>query len=770
MALKVGELFGTLKLDDGPFNRTLSMAGSGLGTLMKTASVAAVAGGAAIVAGAAVAGAAIVKIGMSYQDSLNVFKSVSGANAAQMQMVADMAKQLGNDLTLPGISAADAALAMTQLARAGLTVEQSMAAAKGVLQLAKAAEVDVGTAADMTAVALNAFGLSGDQAVHVADLLAAAANSSMGEITDMGFAMSQSAAIFAAAGVPVEALTSSIAMLANKGILGSDAGTSLKTMLMSLQPEADGTQKLFTQLGVSAYDANGAMKDYRQIISEVSGALSPLTQAQKDQALQAIFGSDAARAANIIFGQGVEAYDASYAAVTKQGAAQEVAAARAQGLSGAIENVKSTMETWGISIYEKIAPSLEEMVRGFSDSMTSAAEWASSISDKFRQVRDSMNAGGSFADAMRSAFGDDSWLTGFADKISAFRDKILEIWNNPAVQAAIEVFVMNMKLAGQQLGPIFDNLKQIFQSLLPLLKLLGMVIGGALLVGLAALGIAANIVARAFRAVTEVWTVVIGYIGVVYGFFLMLATGVIQMFQNLYNNWSAIWSAMWSFLVGIVTAMVSSVSANFGELVAFVSGAASGAYSAVAGAFNDMIGAVAGAIGTLISTVAGLPGQILGALGDTGTMLYDAGKRIIQGLIDGIGSMAGAVGDKIGEIAASIRDHLPFSPAKTGPLSGKGNPYNSGLSIANMLAGGMLSGSNAVNSAVGRLAAGMQFGPVAAGAYGASTYNSSAANTYNITIHASGGDDAYDQFIRRVAASTDARISSGPNTYRLRPQ
>lgn len=312
------------------------------------------------------AAAAIVKIGSTYEQSLNVFQSVSQASAATMDEVRAKAKALGADLSLPATSAADAAAAMTELVKAGLSVNDTMAASKGVLQLAAAAQVDEARAAQITANALNAFHLSGDQAVRVADLLAAAANSSSGEITDMADALQMSAAVFSAAHIPIEDLTAAIAEMANQGIIGSDAGTSLKQMLLALQTPSKKAQTAMSELGISLYDANGAMVPFRDLIGQFSGALATMTQEQREAALGTIFGSDAIRSSNIVLAGGVEAFDKMTAAVTRQGAAAEVAAAKTKGLAGAWEGLKSQLETGAIDAFERLSPALEAGLRTLS--------------------------------------------------------------------------------------------------------------------------------------------------------------------------------------------------------------------------------------------------------------------------------------------------------------------------------------------------------------------------------------------------------------------
>lgn len=766
MSLKVGELFGSLNLDDGPFQRTLRAAGGGLVGMTKAAGVAAKASGVALAVSAGVAAVAIGKIGMGYQDSLNVFRAVSGANADQMRMVADRAKELGNDLTLPGVSAAGAAAAMTEMAKAGLSVEQSMAAAKGVLQLAKAATVDEATAAQMTAAALNAFSLSGDQAVRVADLLAAAANSSMGEITDMGFAMSQSAPIFASAGVSIEDLTASIAMLANKGIHGSDAGTSLKTMLMSLQAPTGAAKDALDGLGVSIFNTDGSMRGYRDIVAGMSSALAPLTDAQRAQAIETIFGSDAARAANIIFGQGVEAFDASREAVTKQGAAAEVAGAKAQGLSGAIEGVKSQLETMAISIYDEVSPALETLVRGFGSSVEGASNWASDIGGKLGFAASMMNDSGmSFQDSVRVAFGADSAVTAFANKLVEVRDKLLEVWNNPAVQSAISMFKGQMEAAGENFRTAFQSAKPMLDALMPILKNIGLVLGGIILAAIVAVGFAFRIFSAVVENFAPKAVFIVSIIGAIASVFRAFAVWLISAGVGAWTAISSAVGAAIGFIVGVVSGMV---------------GAVSGAIGAVIDAFWSMVGAVSGAVGSLIGTVSGIPGQILSALGNVGSLLYESGKSIIQGLIDGIAGMGSALWDGVSNL---VSENIP-GPVKS--ILGISSPsrlmMQYGRWTAEGLALGIAGGAGAVTDAVSGLTSRIRLSPSIAGsaafagggASGGQTSSSGASSNIEVALIIDPAMSWLEDFVQvKIKENGRDAFTSGKSnltSYRIRPR
>ncbi|ADU50173.1 phage tail tape measure protein, TP901 family [Thermaerobacter marianensis DSM 12885] len=317
------------------------------------------------------AAGAAVKLAGDFEYAMNVLQSVSGATSTELAKMRQLAVELGNDVALPGTSAIDAAEAMTELVKAGLSVEQTMKAARGVLVLSAAAEVSNAEAAEITANALNAFRLSGDKATYVADLLANAANAASGEIIDMAYGLRQSAAVSAMAGQDIADVVTALSLMANAGIQGSDAGTSLKQMFLSLINPTDKAKKLMKELGIELFTSSGQLKPLPQLIEEFRGALSKLTPAQRNQALATIFGSDAIRAANIVLMASADEWNNMRAAVTRAGGAQDVAAAKMKGFRGALEAFRSTLETLGITLGEKILPH----VTAFLQTLTKLVNW-----------------------------------------------------------------------------------------------------------------------------------------------------------------------------------------------------------------------------------------------------------------------------------------------------------------------------------------------------------------------------------------------------------
>jgi TP901 family phage tail tape measure protein len=307
-----------------------------------------------------------VKLAGDYQKSLNIFQSVTKATVPQMEAVDAKAKALGADLSLPATSAKDAADAMTELAKGGLSVNQAMAASKGVLQMSAAASISNADAATITARALKSFGLEGKEAGRVADVLANAANASTGEITDFALGLQQSSAVSKMYGLTINENVAALMEMADAGIAGSDAGTSFKQLLSSMIPVTKRQKEAVKELGVNLFDADGKFVGIKGAISQYHDALAPLPQKQRLMAMETLFGSDAIRAANIVLMGGSKAFGEYTARTEVSGSAAALAAAKMKGFNGAIEGFKSQAETAAISVGTKFLPALTQLMGGLS--------------------------------------------------------------------------------------------------------------------------------------------------------------------------------------------------------------------------------------------------------------------------------------------------------------------------------------------------------------------------------------------------------------------
>ena len=380
MALNVGELVAYLRLEGDQFRAGLAAAEgqagraqrsltglSGAATRVSSAlKFVGVAGGVMSVAGVL---KSAVTAGMDFTTALNTMQAVSGASASQLQAVSAAARQLGTDSSLAGTSSVDAANAMLELAKGGFTVEQSMQAAKGTLQLAAAAQIEAAEAATIQSQALQAFGLQADYAGKASDILANAANASSAEITDVAMALQQSGAVANQFGLSMTDTAATIALLANAGIQGSDAGTLLKSSLLALTDTSDPAQTAIKELGLTVYDANGRFAGMETLFGQLQAASKRMTPEMYQAATATLFGSDAMRLSGIAAQQGADGFAKMRAAMDQSGSAAAVAAAKMQGLPGAWENLKNNFEEASLTIYDAIKGPLTAAANGASSAI-----------------------------------------------------------------------------------------------------------------------------------------------------------------------------------------------------------------------------------------------------------------------------------------------------------------------------------------------------------------------------------------------------------------
>ncbi|MFC3850070.1 phage tail tape measure protein [Corynebacterium hansenii] len=320
--------------------------------------------------GAAELAKGIAGLGVQFESQMNTMAAVSQATGAQLDAVAEKARELGNDTSLTATSASDAAAAMTELAKGGFTVEQSMDAARGTLQLAAAAQVDAATAATIQSQALQSFSLGAADAARVSDILAGAANASSAEIEGIAQGLQQAGTVANQFGLTIDDTATALAMFANAGIQGSDAGTLLKSALLALTDQGKPAQAAMEELGLSVYDMQGNFVGLPSLFEQLARAQSEMTPEAYQAATATLFGSDAMRLAGIAADQGRGGFENLREAVTRQGQAAEVAAAQTRGLPGALERVQNAAEEAGLAIYTALS---DELVAGV-DAATTAIE------------------------------------------------------------------------------------------------------------------------------------------------------------------------------------------------------------------------------------------------------------------------------------------------------------------------------------------------------------------------------------------------------------
>jgi len=349
--------------------------GKSLGALGGVGKVAAVglAGLATVGVGLAAGLASSITAAADFEAAMSGVGAVSGASATELAALSAKALQLGQDTTLAGIGATDAAAAMQALAAGGVSTQDILeGAAQGALLLASAGGIDVARAADIAANALNQFGLSGSQAGHVADLLAGAANASSADVGDLGESLKYVGPIAHSMGIGIEEVVATLAEFGSQGIKGSQAGTSLRSILASLVDPSKAAATTMKDLGLQFFDSAGHMKSIAGISEELKTKLSGLTDQQRAQALSQIFGNEALSAATILYGEGAAGIQKFLGQVDQAGSAAATGAKRNDNLKGSIEQLKSSLETASITLGMAFLPAVRGIVNAVGNAVNAA--------------------------------------------------------------------------------------------------------------------------------------------------------------------------------------------------------------------------------------------------------------------------------------------------------------------------------------------------------------------------------------------------------------
>lgn len=292
---------------------------------------------------AAVGIGAVVSTTANFDQAMSKVQAATRETATGMESLRDAALEAGAETAF---SASEAAAGIENLAKAGLSTQDILdGGLTGALDLAAAGELQVADAAEAAAGALAQFNLEGDQAVRVADLLAAGAGKAQGDVSDMVLALKQAGTVSAQTGLSLEETVGSLAAMAEQSLLGSDAGTSFKTMLAALTPNSKAAADAMAAYNINAFDAQGNFVGMTALAGQLQSGLKDLTDEQRAMALETIFGSDAVRAASIIYDNGAEGVAKWISQVDDSGFAAETAKTKLDNLKGDLEELGGAFET-----------------------------------------------------------------------------------------------------------------------------------------------------------------------------------------------------------------------------------------------------------------------------------------------------------------------------------------------------------------------------------------------------------------------------------------
>jgi TP901 family phage tail tape measure protein len=313
---------------------------------------------------AAFAGTSL-KVAGDFEAAMVAVRISTQASAAEMEKLTAVARKIGKDTVF---SATEAAGAIDNLAKAGLSAEQILGgAAKATADLAAASGAELEPAANAVSDAMAQFKLSTKELPRVVDGITGAVNESKLSFEDFVAGAGAAGGVAGSLGVSFEDFNAVLAATSPLFASGSDAGTSFKTFLTTLVPKSDEAAAAMRKYGLAFFEADGSMKSMAQIAEILRQKLGGLSEAARTDVLTTIFGTDAMRTAIGLMDQGAAGLDKVAAKIRETDAAAQ-SAERMKGFNAQMKELGGAFTDLAIAIGDSgLLKFAADMVKGLGE-------------------------------------------------------------------------------------------------------------------------------------------------------------------------------------------------------------------------------------------------------------------------------------------------------------------------------------------------------------------------------------------------------------------
>lgn len=325
-------------------------------------------------------GVAGLKVATDFEKAMSGVKAITGAAGEEFEKLRETAINLG---ATTAFSSGEVAEAMTEMAKAGWSTTQIIDGMAGVLDATAASGENLGTVSTIVADAITGFGLSAKDSARVADLMTQAANSGTIGVSDLGESYKYVAPLAQSMGLSIEDVTTALSAMSMAGIKGSQAGTSLRTVLANMAKPSSTVASAMDDLSISITNSDGSFKSLDEIITTMRTSFNGLTDDQKAYYATALAGKEGMSGLISLLNLTQEEYDALTASMNNcSGVAGETAAVMQDNLQSKVEQLGGALESLAIKLSDYVIPFLTELVTG----ITSAVEWFTNLNPVIQKV------------------------------------------------------------------------------------------------------------------------------------------------------------------------------------------------------------------------------------------------------------------------------------------------------------------------------------------------------------------------------------------------
>lgn len=571
--------------------------------------------------GSALKGAigSIAGIGTSFESSMAQVKAISGATAEEFAALKDKAEEMGRNTKFTATQAGDA---MNYMAMAGWKASDMIDGIGGILDLAAASGEDLATTSDIVTDALTAMGYAAKDSGHLADVMAATAANANTNVSMMGETFKYAAPVAGTLGYSMEDLAAAIGLMANSGIKGSQAGTSLRSILTRLAAPPKAAKEAMEQYGISLTDSTGKMKPMRVLLDEMREKFKGMSETEATAAANALAGKNAMSGFLAVVRSSDEDFAKMLAAVDNStGAAKEMSDIMQDTVEGAMTRLGSASEGVANAIYNAFSGTAKEAI-------DLLAEYVRYLGESLKNW-----SGTEQAQAM-------------LERLAASVMTVVQTLGNN-----LEPIITGVIMALEGFATAVTFVAENFDAIVK-----GIQIAIGAFVAMKATIAAVNLVSILANPVG----LVIVAIGALIATIVLLITNFDRVKQGAILIWGDIqrvWGKAAGWFKGVVSGIVGAFSGFIGGVVQFFVDGWKGVVSAWDGAVNYFNELATGIVKAITDEITSLPEKAL-----------NWAKDMMEGFGKGITQFMDAVTQPVKNLADKIASFLHFSRPDVGPL------------------------------------------------------------------------------------------------------
>lgn len=683
-----------------------------------------------VTAGVVGLGTAAVKTAADFDSAMSQVAAVSGATGEELDKLRDKAREMGSKTKF---SASEAAEAMNYMAMAGWKTEDMLSGIEGVMNLAAASGEDLATTSDIVTDALTAFGLSAQDSGHFADVLAAASSNANTNVSMMGETFKYAAPIAGALGFSVEDTAEAIGLMANAGIKGSQAGTSLRTIMTNLSGDVKICGENIGEVTVATTNADGSMRDLSDILADCRVAFAGLSESEQAAAAESLVGKNAMSGFLALMNAGEgDIQKLSNAIDNCDGTAANMAATMQDNLEGQLTILKSQLQELAISFGELLMPAIRTIV-GWIQKFV---DWLNSMDEGTRKVivtialvaaavgpvliivgkvisaigtimtivpklAGVINAAKGVFVAFNAVCAANPYVLIIAaivalvaafiylwNNCEEFRQFWIDLWESIkeiaiAVWEALKAFFTAAWEAIKSIAEtVWNGIKDFFSGLWEGIKnIFQTVVDAIKLIITTYFNIYKTIITTVLNAIKTIFTTIWNAIKTVVttvvtaiSTFLTTAWNAIKttattIWTAISNFFTTIWNGIKNVITTAVNAIKNVVTTAWNNIKNTVTSVGNAIKTAVTNLWNNVTSAVKNAMSNVFNAVKSGFANVKEHITGLASQAFNWGKDLIMGIVNGIKSCISAVGDAVSSVANKIKSFLHFSVPDEGPLT-----------------------------------------------------------------------------------------------------